>query len=119
MLNSHNFERVYKSLKINLDKLGCLMLDIKWPTGVGMWSIEEEGAGADLYHSKHKERFWIDGWVADKGHLTLLYGFLEPAFKWKNKILCVLNGWNLPDMEIEEITHFESPYKLMKIISTL
>ena len=98
-LNSHNFESTYKELKIDLNRLGCLMLDVKWP--VGMWSPEFEGAGSDLYYAKNKDRFWINGWVADKAHLTLLYGFMKPAYKWKKYINRVLKGWKFPELEVE------------------
>ena len=108
-LNSHNFESTYKELKIDLNRLGCLMLDVKWP--VGMWSPEFEGAGSDLYYAKNKDRFWINGWVADKAHLTLLYGFMKPAYKWKKYINRVLKGWKFPELEVEGIGYFDSPYK--------
>ena len=108
-LNSHNFESTYKELKIDLNRLGCLMLDIKWP--VGMWSVAQEGDEASMYYTKHKDRFWINGWVADKAHLTLLYGFLKPAYKWKKYILRVLKGWEFPKVEIDHVGYFDSPYK--------
>jgi len=108
-LNSHQFEQVYKWLGINLNKLGCVMLDVE-PLS-NMWSIEQEGAGILLYKSPNKERWWIDGWVADKNpHITLLYGLLEEGKNFELHIQEVLKGWNLDEVEIEEIGYFNSPY---------
>jgi len=108
-LNSHNFEEVYKDLGINLDKLGCIMLDLE-PLS-NMYSIEVEGAGIALYYAKNKERFWIDGWVVGKvAHVTLLYGLLKTGPEWKEYVDAVLKDWDLPEVEIEKIGYFDSPY---------
>lgn len=108
-LNSHQFENVYKELNINLDTLGCIMLDLK-PLS-NMYSIEYEGAGMMLYKSKNKDRFWIDGWVANKTpHITLLYGLLESGKNLEKQINQVLDGWKLEEVEIDHIGYFESPY---------
>ena len=108
-LNSHQFESVYKSLGIDLDKLGCIMLDLE-PLS-NMWSIEAEGAGISLYYAKNKERFWINGWVADSSpHITLLYGLLENGYDIPKDVDKVLEGWEMEDIEIEDIGYFDSPY---------
>jgi len=108
-LNSHQFESVYKSLRIDLDKLGCIMLDLE-PLS-NMWSIEAEGAGISLYYAKNKERFWINGWVADSSpHITLLYGLLENGYDIPKDVDKVLEGWEMEDIEIEDIGYFDSPY---------
>jgi len=108
-LNSHMFENVYKDLDINLDKLGCIMLDLK-PLD-NMYTIEVEGAGVALYYAKNKERFWIDGWVVGKvAHITLLYGLLQTGIAWKNHVNTVLEGWDLNEAEIDHISYFDSPY---------
>lgn len=108
-LNSHMFEDVYKELGINLDKLGCIMLDLK-PLD-NMYTIEAEGAGVALYYAKNKERFWIDGWVVGKvAHITLLYGLLQTGVTWKNHVNTVLEGWDLNEAEIDHISYFDSPY---------
>lgn len=109
-LNSHQFEEVYKWLGINLDKLGCIMLDLE-PLE-NMYSIEVEGAGVALYYAKNKERFWIDGWVVNKlAHITLLYGLLEEGKNFKMHIERVLENWKLEEVEIEDIGFFNSPYE--------
>jgi 2'-5' RNA ligase len=108
-LSSHQFSKVYKWLGINLSKLGCVMLDLE-PLE-NMYSIEAEGAGIALYYAKNKERFWIDGWVCDKlAHITLLYGILEEGKNYQPHIKEVLKGWEMNDVEIEDIGYFDSPY---------
>ena len=108
-LSAHQFKEVYEWFGLNLSKLGCLMLDVE-PLK-NMYSMEFEGAGVALYYAKDKERFWIDGWVADKTpHLTLLYGFLHEAEQYRPHIEKVLKGWKLNEVEIESIGYFDSPY---------
>lgn len=108
-LNAHMFQDVYKDLDINLDKLGCIMLDLE-PLN-NMYSIEFDGAGNALYYAKNKERFWIDGWVVSKvAHITLLYGLLKTGNEWKAYVNRILQGWELNEVEIEHIGYFDSPY---------
>ena len=109
-LNSHNFEQVYKDLGINLDTLGCVLLDIE-PLS-NMWSIEQDGAGIALYYAHNKTRKWIDGWVVGKvAHITLLYGLLENAHDYEKHIKQVLSDWKLHEVEIDHIGYFDSPYE--------
>lgn len=108
-LSSHQFSEVYKWLGINLNTLGCVMLDVE-PLE-NMYSIEFDGAGVALYYAKNKERFWIDGWIADKvAHITLLYGLLEQGKNYEPHIAKVLEGWELKEVEISDIGYFDSPY---------
>ncbi len=90
-VKAHDFPEIYKGFGIDLAKLGCVMLDVEaidsYPP-----SYEEK----DMYKSPKKERFWIDGWVADKtAHVTLLYGLLYPAKQYKSQIDEVLKDWEL------------------------
>lgn len=108
-LKSHDFPEVYKWLGINLNTLGCVMLDVE-PLD-NMYSIGQEGAEVALYYAKNKERFWIDGWIADKvAHVTLLYGLLEQAKNYEAHIAKVLEGWQMKEVEIDHIGYFDSPY---------
>ena len=108
-LNSHMFEDVYKKLDINLDKLGCIMLDLK-PLS-NMYTIEVDNTNITLYYAKNKERFWIDGWVVGKvAHITLLYGLLESGKNYEPYISRVLDGWEMDEVEIDHISYFDSPY---------
>ena len=109
-LKSHDFKEVYKWLGLDLNTLGCVMLDLE-PLD-SMYSIELEGGSVALYYAKNKARFWIDGWVADKvAHMTLLYGLLETAKNYESHIDRVLEGWKLKEVEIEDIGYFDSPYE--------
>ena len=108
-LNSHNFEEVYKELDINLDTLGCVMLNLE-PLK-NMWSLEQDGF-ISLYTSKNPNRKWIDGWVVGSvPHITLLYGLLDNAHNWEKHIEAVLDGWKMDTVEIDHIDYFESPYE--------
>ena len=107
-MKAHDYPQIYKELEIDLSKLGCMMLDVK--PHPNMYSIEVDGAGCALYYAKDKTRFWIDGWVADKLHVTLLYGLLKPAKEYAHFIAQVLWGWSLKTVEIQKIGYFDSPY---------
>ena len=109
-LKAHDFPEVYKILDINLSKLGCIMLDLK--PFKNAYSIEIDGAGVALYYAKNKERFWIDGWVFDNPHMTLLYGLLMPGNEepMRDLVPQVLNGWEYPPIEIADISFFDTPY---------
>jgi len=108
-LSAHQFEVVYKSLDINLSNLGCVMLDLE-P------SIELIKIGNDLeaenclYYSPNKDRFWIDGFVGKKPHVTLLYGLLGSGEDYRPYIEQVLKDWDLKSVEVEKIGYFDSPY---------
>lgn len=119
-LKAHNFPEVYKSLGLNLNTLGCVMLDLE-PVPQMTYIIQDHKDGAqlsydrymmDYYHiSPNKERFWIDGYVADKTpHVTLLYGLLQTAKNYQWHIEQILEGWNLEEVEIDHFGYFESPY---------
>lgn len=108
-ISAHQFKQVYEDLGINLSKLGCVMLDLE-PLK-NSYSIEVDGAGVALYYAKDKDRFWIDGWVFDKPHITLLYGLLEEAKNYERHIEAVLEGWKMDDVRISHFGYFDSPYE--------
>lgn len=113
-LNSYQFEEVYKSLGINLDTLGCIMLDLE-PVSIDQWLCQDGVTayltGFPFHYTKNKDRFWIDGWVAKKTpQITLLYGLLESGKNFDPHIGKVLKGWKIEAVEIEDIGFFESPY---------
>jgi len=108
-MNSHQFKQVYEWLGINLNTLGCVMLDLE-PLD-NMRATDAYKAALPLYFAKNKERFWIDGWVCDKvPHITLLYGLLAKAKSLELHIGAVLCDWHINEVEIEDIGFFESPY---------
>lgn len=105
-LNSHSFEDIYKKLAINLDKLGCIMLDVDGS------EIKKYGGEGTFYYAKDKDKFWINGFVAGKTpHVTLLYGLLKTGLEWKDYVNEVLKGWDVKTVRIKDISFFESPYK--------
>lgn len=107
-LSAHQFLNIYKWLGINLNDLGCVMLDLK--PFENAFSIAVDGAEVALYYAKDKTRFWINGWVFDKPHTTLLYGLLSQGKNLEPHIERALEGWKLNEVEIEDIGFFNSPY---------
>ena len=112
-IKAHDYKEVYQWLGLNLNTLGCVMLDlekIEIPMSmyVNMGSLVPN---IPLYESSSKERFWIKGWVAgDVPHITLLYGLIETAKNYEVHIQKVLEGWELNEVEIEDVGYFASPY---------
>lgn len=112
-IKAHNYKEIYEALGYNLSKLGCLMLDTE-PIKTIYYQIMQDGITAYFpeYKAKNKERFWIDGYVADKTpHLTLFYGFLQEAGCYRWHIEKLLEGTNISSVKIEDIIFFESPYE--------
>ena len=110
-LNAHQFSNVYKALKIDLDDLGCVMLNVKRSDMPLMPEYENE-LSDKFYFSEDEDRFWIDGYVArSTPHLTLLYGLLESASTYRYYIDDVLKGWKLETVEVESIGSFDSTYE--------
>lgn len=107
-INANSFGDIYKKLHIDLDKLGCIMADVEPSDELKNTKVDESA----LYFAQNKSRKWINGYIADKGaHVTLLYGLLENGHKWKEYVDEVLKGWELKDVEIEDIGSFDSPYE--------
>jgi hypothetical protein len=89
-LSSHQYGDIYKAMGINVNELGCVMLDLDGS------KIEDHIDPQNLYFSKDKQKFWIKGFVAGKvPHVTLLYGLLKSATLYKKYIDQVLTGWEL------------------------
>lgn len=110
-MSAHLFKPVYEWLGINLNKLGCVMLDVKDDKALQFNALQLENPPEILYYAKNKERFWIDGWVANKNpHITLLYGLLQLAKHYESHINKVMEGWVMSPLEIEDIGFFPSPY---------
>lgn len=108
-LSAHQFKEVYEGLGLNLSTLGCVMLDVE-PLK-NMYSFGREIDGVALYYAKDKSRFWINGWVVDKlAHVTLLYGLIQTAKNYEKHIAQVMSGWECPEVEVEDIGFFPSPY---------
>lgn len=108
-LSSHKFESVYKDLGIDVDTLGCIMIDVK--PSASMMDADSEVKDI-LYTSKDPKRKWIKGWVVgDTAHVTLLYGLLGNGHTWKKQVDKVIGDWSIKTVEIDHIDHFESQYE--------
>lgn len=104
-LNSHHFENIYKELNIDLDLLGCIMLDLEA-------KLPQPGNKDILYFTKDSKKFWINGFVAgDVPHITLLYGLLKSGKEWKEYVDQVLSDWKLEQVTIDYFGYFDSPYE--------
>lgn len=104
-ISAHQFtKKVYEKLDINLNKLGYILLE----TEPILFNFDEN----NLYKSKNKDRFWINGYISDKKpHCTLLYGLLESGQTYKKYVDTVLKDWKLNYLKIENFDFFNSPYK--------
>lgn len=102
-LSAHQFKDMYAGLGYSLDKLGCIMLDLKPQT----FKINESA----LYYAKDSKRFWIDGNVAGKTpHVTLLYGLLRSGDELRQQVDTVLPEDCLPkEVVIDHIDYFDTP----------
>lgn len=105
-VNANQFRPMYAELNVNLDKLGCIMLDVDGSL------ITNELEENELFYTANKDRFWINGFVAGKTpHVTLLYGLLQSGNTTYRKYVDeVLRGWSIDEIEIDHIGFFESPY---------
>ncbi len=116
-IKAHDFPSVYKDLNIDLSKLGCVMLDVD-PIYNNTDVDDEEYSRfyyvepKYLYYAKNKDKFWINGWVAEETpHMTLLYGLMKEAEEYKDQIKELLKDWNCKSVQIEDIDSFDSPYE--------
>jgi hypothetical protein len=104
-LNARQYEKIYKDFGIDLNKLGCVMLDVDGDAIPAFPKDLEE----NLYFSYDPALFWINGFVGGMTpHVTLLYGLLHPAGEIKDKIFAVLEGWEMKTVKVKGISFFES-----------
>lgn len=105
-MNSNNYRDMYKELGIDIDALGCIMLDIDASDVPNLIDPEE------LYFTSDPKKFWIKGFVASAHpHVTLMYGLLEQGIVWKQHVDKVLEGWDSSSITIDHVGFFPSPYK--------
>lgn len=112
-LNAHQFLDIYKDLGINVDKLGCVMLDLIPFDPQLVMSLMLDLAD-DFYTTQNEERFWVKGFtMGENPHITLLYGLLRSGPEWKEKISELFKNWYLPEscIQIESIGFFDSPFE--------
>lgn len=105
-INASMFPSVYKSLGVDTGKLGCVMLDVP-PFPVT--SLVHYGEYELFQHPQPDEHPHSSGAPAEVvAHVTLLYGLLKSGPEWQEQIATVLEGWELPDLTIEQIEAFPS-----------
>lgn len=108
--NSNHYREMYAKMGINLDKLGCIMLDVDNDGNKVIGPIPKEFGDDVLYTTKNPDRFWIKGFVAgETPHVTLLYGLIHPICI-KNDVVTVLHGWQCDQVKIDHVGFFDSPY---------
>lgn len=107
----HEFSELFKQLDININELGAVMLPVE-PFDIFGEGREEILHQEDLYASNDPAKFWIQGDVSEKAHITLLYGLIRPAYVQKNAINTLLETWDRPEYLVpERITIFPSQDK--------
>lgn len=103
-LSAHQFKHIYEQLNIDLNSLGCVMVNT-YPITL------KASSNYKFYTSKDPKKFWIKGWVADKTpHITLLYGLLLPPETIRAQVKEVMTGWTLSEVEVLDVDYFDSPY---------
>ncbi len=108
---AHDYPGVYRDLGIDLNKLGCVMLDVDVRDPVFTLSLEDLKAmrPSDLYYAKNKDRFWINGY--NPSHITLLYGLLESGEAYSRYIHEILRDSEVEKLTVGSVGFFESPYE--------
>lgn len=109
-VNANDFPEVYKDLGINVNQLGCVVLNLA-PVPVTSFIPETEAdVRRELYFAKNPDLKWVQGAVGeDESHITLLYGILSKT--WQDKIRMVLADWEVPlFVELDGLEVFPSPY---------
>lgn len=103
-LSSHSFPQVYEDLGIDVQELGCIMLNTE-PLKVS------DVIDADhLYYAADKAHYkYINGIVSETvPHVTLLFGLMSSGQAMKKHVDAVLNDWTLPALEVDHVDFFES-----------
>lgn len=101
MKNAHEFAGLHEELGIDLNKLGCLMLETENP----LTQIVRDDIS---YASKHPDRFWIKGLQTD-WHVTIRYGFM-PNVRQRH-VEQVLQSVEIPKMlKVSHLEVFGSPF---------
>lgn len=97
--SARTYSHMYGSLGIDIDNLGCLMLDVQ---------------NNPYLKQSLSENVVVDGgetrgcmWFGS-GHITLLYGFMHPAKEYSKAIDTLLNGIKFKDMKIKSVELFET-----------
>jgi 2'-5' RNA ligase len=101
-LSAHQFSPVYEMLGIDVQELGCIMLDTEPIV------VSDVIAAADVYLKPEEPDSHTQGFVSEQTpHVTLLYGLMNHGPIIKSHVGQMLAGWPVPDeITIEEVTFF-------------
>lgn len=104
-MDQQAYLKLYASLGVNPDDLGCIMLDTE---KIDISKYLPEGYEDDLFYSATKQ--FAQGDVAGtKAHVTLLYGLLQYGSVIRYQVDAVLEGWKQPKkVTIDHVGFFES-----------
>jgi hypothetical protein len=100
-ISVHEFDDVMKDLDIVVSELGCVMLPTE-PFDIFSEGREHLLDTEDLYASNDPDKWWVQGDVSAKSHVTLLYGLMKPAYEQKEAVDRVLDTWEWPEYLIPE-----------------
>ncbi len=103
-LSSYSFPQVYEDLGINVQMLGCIMLNTE-PLKVSDVIDKDH-----LYFAADPAQYkFVNGIVSETvPHVTLLFGLMRSGPEMKKHVDAVLDDWTLPALEVEEVSFFES-----------
>ena len=105
----HEFDDLMADLDIVVSELGCVMLPTE-PFDLFGEGREHILDVEDLYASNDPKKWWVNGDVTAKSHITLLYGLMKPAYEQKDAVDRVLATWDRPEYLVpERVTFFPSP----------
>ena len=100
-ISSRDLPNLYDGIDIDMDKLGCIMIDTeKIPVSQYVKNFED-----DLYEETSYDQGALPSETVP--HATLLFGLLENGNIWKDKVDMVLDGWELPSVTIEAVSFFD------------
>jgi hypothetical protein len=110
-LSAYQFKQVYVDLGYDLSKLGCIMLPLVSNDDLET-AVTKTISHEDTYFASNPSRSWIKGIVADKAHITLLYGLLRSGQEMEKHVDAVLEyGVKMPnEVKIDHVGYFVSPY---------
>lgn len=101
-VSARDYEDIYKDMDIDIEDLGCIMLDLK-PLKITQYV---EDLKDDLFENPKFDQGALPAETTP--HVTLLYGLLENGNKWKTKVDKLLSDWTVKTVKINEVGFFET-----------
>lgn len=100
---ARDFPDLYEGLDIDMDALGCIMLNTKT---MPVTKFVQDGE-ADLIDSTTRHDHTMGAVAEEEAHVTLLFGLLDNGNTWKDKVDTVLDGWNIKTVKIGKVDMFD------------